>query len=408
MPRFEYIARDEAGAATSGEIVANSRNEAAKLLRGSGKFVVKLEEAREQSDKAAPRRGGSRRIKQTQIIYFANQLAIMVDTGVPLSDALEATIEGEPAGGFRTVIEDVIAQVQSGQEFSSTLARHPRVFPKYFANIIKASEASGLLGAMLQRAAVYMASQRETRKRITGAMAYPGAMIAFCILVAVFLLTYLLPKFTQIFASRGAVLPAPTRILIGVSQFLIGNWFWLVPLVSGLAVGGWYMSRLPAGRTFFSWLKINFPLVGSMYRKAYITTTMRTMGTLIDSGVSMLETISITRNIVDNHYYEQLLDKVDQQLRKGHLLSESLKGSDLYPHTIVQMVLAGEKAGQMGSVMGRVADFCEKDLNNAVKTTTQLIEPALVIFMGFFIGGVVTALLLPIFSLSRVISGAGH
>ncbi len=406
MARFEYTARDDSGAATSGEIIANTRAEAAKLLRASGKFVVKLEEAQEKSAKEAPRKPGSRRIKQTQIIYFANQLAIMVDTGVPLADALEATINDEPASSFRRVVEDVISRVQSGQEFSAALARHPKAFPKFFANIIKASEASGLLSTMLQRAAAYMNSQRETRKRIKGAMAYPLAMICFCIAVAIFLLTYLLPKFVTIFESRGAALPLPTQILIGVSQFLVNNGYWLGPSMLLLFGGAWFLSRQPTGRILTSWLKINTPIIGPMYRKGYITVTMRTMGTLIDSGVSMLETIAITRSIVGNHYYEELLHNVDEHLRKGNLLSDSLKGSDLYPHSVVQMILAGERAGQMGPVMDRVADFCEKDLNDAIKTMTTLIEPALVVFMGVFIGGVVMALLLPIFSLSRVISGA--
>ena len=406
MGRFEYTARDDSGSATSGEIIANTRAEAAKLLRAGGKFVVRLEQVAEQAGSDAPKKTGSRRIKQTQIIYFANQLSIMVDTGVPLVDALEATIQDEPDGGFRKVVEDVISRVQSGQEFSAALAKHPKVFPKFFANIIKASEASGLLSTMLQRAAAYMTSQRETRKRIKGAMAYPLAMICFCILVAIFLLTYLLPKFIHIFESRGAALPAPTQVLIGTSQFLVGNGYWLAPVVGLLLGGAWFFARQPTGRILVSWLKINAPIIGAMYRKGYITTTMRTMGTLIDSGVSMLETIAITRSVVDNYYYEQLFDKVDEQLRKGNLLSDSIRGSDLYPHTVVQMILAGERGGQMGPVMKRVADFCEQDLNNAVKPATQLIEPLLVVFMGVFIGGVVMALLLPIFSLSRVISGA--
>ncbi len=407
MARFEYSARDESGAATTGEIIANTRSEAAKLLRAGGKFVVRLEEAGEKSAPQTPRKAGPRRLRQAQIIDFANQLAIMVDTGVPLADALEATIKEEPQGGFRRVVEDVISSVQSGQEFSAALAKHPKAFPRFFANIIKASEASGLLGTMLQRASAYMDNQRETRRRIKGAMAYPLAMICFCILVAIFLLTYLLPKFIHIFESRGAALPKPTQILISVSQFLVSNGYWLVPSTL-LAIGGaWVFSRRPGGRVVTSWLRINSPVIGPMFRKGYITTTMRTMGTLIDSGVSMLETIAITRSIVDNHYYEQLFDRVDEQLRKGNLLSDSLKGSDLYPHSVVQMIFAGERAGQMGPVMNRVADFCEKDLNSAIKTATTLIEPLLVVFMGVFIGGVVMALLLPIFSLSRVISGSG-
>lgn len=407
MARFEYTARDESGAASTGEIIANTRAEAAKLLRAGGKFVVRLEESGEKSAPATPRKTGPRRVKQAQIIDFANQLAIMVDTGVPLADALEATIKEEPQGGFRRVVEDVISSVQSGQEFSAALAKHPKAFPRFFANIIKASEASGLLGTMLQRASAYMADQRETRRCIKGAMAYPLAMICFCILVAIFLLTYLLPKFIHIFESRGAALPKPTQILISVSQFLVSNGYWLVPSAVLLIGGAWVFSRRPGGRVVTSWLRINSPIIGPMYRKGYITTTMRTMGTLIESGVSMLETIAITRSIVDNHYYEQLFDRVDEQLRKGNLLSDSLKGSDLFPHSVVQMILAGERAGQMGPVMNRVADFCEKDLNSAIKTATTLIEPLLVVFMGVFIGGVVMALLLPIFSLSRVISGSG-
>ena len=404
MPRFEYSARDDAGNSTSGEIITNTRAEAAKLLRASGKFVVKLEQAEEKTTREALQRGGSRRIKQTQVIFFANQLAIMVDTGVPLSDALEATIMDEPESGFRRVVEDVIERVQSGQEFSAALAKHPRAFPRFFANIIKASEASGLLGAMLQRAAAYMTNQRETRKRIQGAMAYPLAMMSFCILVAIFLLTYLLPKFTQIFASRGATLPLPTRILMGTSGFLVQNAYFLVPAVLGVGLGTWLFVRTPRGRIVTSWLRINLPIIGPMYRKAYTTVTMRTMGTMIDSGVSMLETVALTRNVVNNHYYEELMDKVDEQLRKGNLLSDCLRGSDLYPHSVIQMVLAGERGGQMGPVMSRVADFCEKDLNDAIKVATTLIEPALVVFMGVFIGGVVMALLLPIFSISKIVS----
>ncbi|MCH8878343.1 MAG: type II secretion system F family protein [Planctomycetes bacterium] len=404
MPRFEYSARDDAGNSTSGEIITNTRAEAAKLLRASGKFVVKLEQAEEKTTREALQRGGSRRIKQTQVIFFANQLAIMVDTGVPLSDALEATIMDEPESGFRRVVEDVIERVQSGQEFSAALAKHPRAFPRFFANIIKASEASGLLGAMLQRAAAYMTNQRETRKRIQGAMAYPLAMMSFCILVAIFLLTYLLPKFTQIFASRGATLPLPTRILMGTSGFLVQNAYFLVPAVLGACLGTWLFVRTPRGRIVTSWLRINLPIIGPMYRKAYTTVTMRTMGTMIDSGVSMLETVALTRNVVNNHYYEELMDKVDEQLRKGNLLSDCLRGSDLYPHSVIQMVLAGERGGQMGPVMSRVADFCEKDLNDAIKVATTLIEPALVVFMGVFIGGVVMALLLPIFSISKIVS----
>lgn len=407
MARFEYAARDEAGKAISGEIVAENRVEAAKLLRAEGKFVAKLAELSDtqQTKTTAAVKSGSRRVKADQVIYFANQLAVMVDTGVPLADALAATIDGEPVSGFRTVVEDVINRVQSGQEFSASLQRHPKVFPSYFVNIIRASEASGLLGPMLKRVASYMTSQNDTKKKIKGAMAYPIAMLSFCILVAVFLLTFLLPKFTSIFISRGAALPLPTQILMTTSNFMLGNWYIIVPGVL-LTLGGLsYFLRTPTGGVVGSWLKLNVPVIGPMFRKAYVARSMRTMGTMIDSGVSILETVAITRNVVDNHYYRELFKDVDAKLQKGAMLSEALRGTDLFPRTVIQMVLAGERAGQIGSVMNRIADFCEADLNNAIKASTQLIEPVLVIVMGTFIGGVVVALLLPIFTLSKVVTG---
>lgn len=405
MARFEYAARDETGKATSGEIVAASRAEAARLLRGDGKFVVRLNEmVEETTQRRAPVKRGSRRIKQDQVIHFTNQLAVMVDTGVPLADALKATIEDEPPGGFRSVIEDVISQVQAGQEFSASLERHPKVFPRYFSNIIRASEASGLLGTMLQRVAAYMLNQRDMRKRVQGAMMYPVAMVAFCLGVVVFLMSYILPKFTRIFESKKVPLPVPTQVLMAASNFLTDNWYWIVPILL-LGVGGvWYFLRTPSGYKSASFLRISMPMIGPMYRRAYITRCMRTMGTLIDSGVSMLDTVAITQNSVDNHYYYELFKHVDEHLTKGRMLSESLKGNPLFPHTLVQMVLAGERAGQLGPVLNRIADFCEDDLNNSIKSLINMIEPTLVIFIGTFIGAIAIALLMPIFTLSRVVA----
>jgi len=404
VARFEYAARDDSGSAISGDIVAASRNDAARILRAEGKFVVKLIEAQESTKKKAVIKVGSKRVKEDQVIYFTNQLAVMVDTGVPIADALSATIEDEPISGFRSVIEDVINHVQAGQEFSKSLERHPRVFPKYFCNIIKASEASGLLGTMLQRVSTYMTNQRETKKQIIHAMAYPIAMIVFCILIAAGMIVFLLPRFANIFESRGSQLPAMTQCLMSTSSFLASNWYIIVPSLVSLILGLWYFARTASGFRTISWLKLNSPILGSMYRKAYVTRSMRTMGTMIDSGVSMLETVDITRNIMDNYYYEEVLDRVDEQLQRGNLLSDSLKGTNLFPHTLVQMIASGERAGQMGPVMNRVADFCEQDLKNAMKTATQLIEPMLVIFMGVFIGVIVISLLLPIFSLSKVVA----
>jgi type IV pilus assembly protein PilC len=407
MPRFAYAARDDGGKAIAGEIVAPSRTDAARLLRQEGKFVVRLEQAREASTEGRqrPTGRGRRRVTEEQVIYFASQLAVMVETGVPLAEALAAAIEDEPPGAYRDVIEDVLGRVQAGAEFSASLERHGRVFPRFFSNIVRASEASGLLGTMLQRAARHMRQQRETRRRIQGAMAYPAVMVVFCLLVSTFMIAYILPKFAVIFRQRGSALPVPTQILLAVGTFLAEHLVWLGPLAVACGAGLWYFFRTPSGYRTASWLKIRTWLIGPMYRRAYLTRAARTLGTLVDSGVAMMDAVQITRNVVGNHYYELLFDHVGRQLQKGLLLSDALKGSPLLPHSIVQMILAGERTGQLGTVLERVADYCDQELEHVVLTVTRVIEPALVIFIGTFIGSIAISLLLPIFSISRVAAG---
>ncbi len=409
MPRYEYAARDESGLAITGEIVANTRVEAARLLRKEGKFIVRLIQGLESQSPAATQtrsRGG--RIRSDQVIFFANQLSVMVDTGVPLADALQATIEDEPTGRFRDIVTDVIERIRAGQAFSAALEHHPRVFPRFFCSIIRASEASGLLGTMLQRVALYMTNQRETRKRVIRAVTYPAVMLGLCVTVMIGILTVLMPRFTKIYEQRRVELPVPTKVLITISHFLATNWFWiLLATAAGIFLLMRFL-RTPTGYKMLSWLKIHLPIVGPMYRKSCLSRCMRTMGTLIDSGVSMLDTITIAQNTVENHFYEAVFDRVYERLQKGNLLSDSLRGSALFPHSVVQMVLAGERSGQMGPVMNRVADFCDQDLRHEISSVTQLIEPMLVVVMGILIGGAVIAMLLPILRLSTVISGINN
>lgn len=404
MLKFSYMARDNSGASLQGELTAGSEAEAAQLLRREGKFVVRLSPAvASLADLEAPKLGGSR-VKPDEVIYFCTQLAGMVDTGVPLDEALEATIDKAPEGAFRRTIQDVINRVQSGAPLSAALAASPKVFPPLFVHMVRASEATGRLGPMLQRVAEYLTNQRELKKRIKGALTYPMCMILFAIGSTIFMLTYVLPKFAAIYAGKKAILPLPTLILMDTSAWITDN-LKILALSVVLAVAAVVIYfRTDPGRYAGDWIRIRLPVVGSMFRKAYLTRTLRTLGTMLSSGVSMLEAVTITRDVVGNRLYGDVLADVHRRLERGEQLTQALLDAPYFPRTVWQMLSAGERTGQLGPVMNKVADLAESDLKNAIRTATQFIEPAMIVIMGSIIGGIAIAMLLPIFQISKVMT----
>ncbi len=405
MPTYSFLARDHAGAAQQGVLVAASHAEAVKRLRGEGRFVVQLREAADvgRVADAQPLAWGGR-VKVDEVIFFAMQLSVMIETGVSISDALTSLIDSAPPGRFRDVLEDLRSQVQSGREFSIALAAHTRVFPPLLINMVRASEASGTLGPMLRRAADYLRKQRETRRKVRGAMIYPAVVLVMAVGVVIFMMTVVLPKFTPIYAGREALLPLPTRVVMAISAWMI-DWWWLWG--SGLVLALTTIFILPRtrrGRPITDLTLLRLPIIGRMVHKAALTRGLRTLGTLVSAGVSMLETVALTRRLSGNILFERLWTRVEEHLHRGEQLSDPLAGSRLVPLYVVQMVRAGEKSGQLGPVLDTIADFLENDLNQAIKNATGMIEPLMIGVMGVIVGGISIAMLLPIFTLSRVIA----
>jgi len=403
MPRFIYKVRDPSGRSDVGALTAQGPDEAMRLLRGENKVVVSLREE-VLVDPAQTSANARRRVKRDDVIYFATQLAVMVDTGVPISEALTAIAQQTAPGALKGIIQDICDHVKSGVEFSTALDRYPRVFGKLFTAMMKASEASGTMGVMLQRAADYLAQDQETRKRIKGALIYPVAMLCFCLVVVTRLLVFVLPRFEVIYAGKGAILPLPTRVLLAVSNGLVKYWALVLAGVVGLVFGLVAYLRSPGGRIMLDRIRINAPLLGGMYRKAYLSRSLRTMAAMVNAGVSMLDGLAITAEVAGNHFYAKIWTDVADRVREGSTLSEQLMKSTLIPRTVTQMVSAGERTGKLATVMNRAAAFCEDDLRVAVKTLTQMIEPIMIIIMGAIIGGIAMALLLPIFTISKVMA----
>ena len=245
----------------------------------------------------------------------------------------------------------------------------------------------------------------QTLSLIRGALMYPVFMFLMCVGVTMFLLMVILPKFTAIYANKGAVLPAPTRFLMNMSDLLVNHWGWWLMGLAVFVAGGFMWAGTKLGKGNLDWLKLHTPIFGNIFRKLYISRACRTIGTMIDSGVSLLDTINIVRDVTRNVYYDRLWDRVNEGLSEGQQLSDTLFTTTLFPETVTQMVYSGEKSGRLGDVFGRVAEFAESEFDQAVKTSTQFIEPIMIVFMGSMIGFIAISLLLPIFSAGRVMAG---
>ena len=407
MARFTYKVRDGQGELATGVVQAATIEEASQLLRGDGKFIVKLDKTR---DDAHPEEGARRsaprgRIKRDDVITFAHQMAVMVDTGVPISEALECIADQASNEAFRDVLRDVTDQVQAGNDLSSALEAYPRVFPTVMTSLVRASEISGTMGAMLERVSRYMQKEAQTVKKIRGAMTYPCVMVGMVIAVTVFLLVFVMPRFAGIYQSRGASLPGPTQLLLALSELIINYWWGWIGGAMLLLASFMLFIRTSIGRRSVDLFKLKAPVIGPLFSRLYITRGCRTMGTMISAGVPILDMITVVRQVTNNVFYEDMWDDVDDRLRQGAQLSNALFASPLIPKTVSQMIYAGEKAGRLSNVMERIADFTEEDFDESVKKATQFIEPALIAVMGGIIGFVAIAMLLPIFSVSKVVSG---
>jgi len=409
MAKFKYRARESSGELATGVIEATSVDAAGAMLRQQGRFVLEVSPARQAAaqDAAEPVKGAvvqgkGGRIRRDHVITFAQQMSVMIDTGVPISEALECVRDQCDNAAFKQVVAQVTDEVQAGGELSKALADHPKVFPSVMTSLIRASEVSGTMGPMLGVISKYLAKEQATGRKIKGAITYPAIMLVMVVVVTVFLLVFVMPRFAKIYETKDAALPAPTKLLMAISDTLIHHWpLWIAAVVAA-GVGLFLLPRFDVGRRKLDYLKLNAPILGTLFRKLYLTRACRTMGTMIVAGVPILDMVKITKSITRNYYFEQLWEDVDERLQRGGQLSDALFDSTLVPRSVSQMFFAGEKSGKLGEVVEKIAAYTEEEFDDQVKASTQYIEPLLVSVMGGIIGFVAIALLLPIFKIGTV------
>jgi type IV pilus assembly protein PilC len=349
------------------------------------------------------------RARSNDLILFTTQLSIMLDSGVILSDALDAIAEQAADAKFKAVLIDISERVKGGDTFSKTLSYYPCTFNSMFVSMVRASEASGRMVEMLTVLTGYQSFEADTRKQIRSAMTYPFIMVLMAIAATGTLMFFVLPRFMRIYAARGASLPKLTQVLVGVSKVL-GNFELMTGIVTTILVGGgvlWYWAKTPHGRRVLDGVKIHMPVIGTMFVNMVVTRSMRIMATMVNTGVRLLDAIRVIEGAVDNYHFQQLWSQVDEKIQDGYQLSESIliaDGSKLISPSIIQMLRAGEKSGRLGEVCDKVSVFYEKQLETSIRNVMTLIEPLMITILGTVIGTIAIALLLPVFRVSSVIA----
>ncbi|MFZ4429215.1 MAG: type II secretion system F family protein [Phycisphaerales bacterium] len=404
MPSYRYTARSAAGQVSSGSLVAETGTAAAAVLRARGLHVVSI-----NADNAAKsfaekfRELNAGKPSDKQILDFTTQLAVMIRAGINLRSALDGIAQQTTHLGFKRVLDQIKSDVEGGQSFSASLAKHPTLFNPLYLNMVKASEMSGGFSKMLDRIADYMNQQIETRKMVVGASVYPGVIGVMAIGVTVFLLVAVLPKFASVFEGKEDVLPWSTTFLMSISGFMIKYWMFLIMAVGGAIAGLVAFLRTEVGVFWFDRFRLAVPIIRDMFRSLYISRSLQTMGQLINAGVPMLDTLIITGEISGNIVFKTMWRNVHAAVKAGNKISKVLVKDSVLPPAVTQMISAGEESGKLGEVLDEVSAYYGKQLKENIKTATGMIEPLMILFMGGIVGFIAMSIILPIFKMSSIV-----
>ncbi len=407
MPTYRYQTRTTGGDTSVGMLSADNALSAAQQLRSQGHTVLQLTPVNQRRKKTAAEwfkalnytSGPSQR----DILNFTTQLAVMIRAGISIRAALEGIAEQQENAKFRDILLQIKQDVESGKQFSEALAKHPKLFGPLYINMVRASEMSGSFSQMLERIAAYLAQQIETRAMVIGAMIYPSVIGGLAVAVTIFLLTFVLPRFAAVFEGKEAAMPWPTIFLMNLSGFMV-QWYWAV--IGGLIVAlvGFVMFvKTEPGGWWFDATKLRFPIFKKMFRALYISRSLQTMGELVNAGVPMLDTIAITGEISGNRLFKRLWASVYNSVKQGKKIAQPLTKTKLLPTAVVQMIGAGEESGKLGEVLDEVSGFYTRQLKEAIKMVTSMIEPIMIIVMGSVVGFIAMAIILPIFKLSTLV-----
>jgi type IV pilus assembly protein PilC len=402
MPDYKYQGTSRAGSSVSGVMTAANKSELANLLKRQQITATKMTEKGKEFN--MPTFGGG--VKAKELAIFTRQFSVMIDAGLPLVQCLEILAGQQENKFFQKVLVNTRSQVEGGATLSAAMRSSPKVFDALYVNMVEAGETGGILDTILQRLSTYIEKNVKLQRAVKSALVYPVGVLSVAAGVITLLLWKVVPIFATLFAGLGVDLPLPTKIVIALSNF-VGSIFGLLILVSlagaifGIKV--WYGT--PQGRFILDTIILKLPVLGILMRKIAVARFTRTLGTLISSGVPILEGLDITAKTAGNAVVERALQQVRKSLEEGKSLTEPLKEAEVFPGMVTQMIAVGEQTGAMDAMLQKIADFYEDEVDAAVKDLLTALEPIMIVFLGLVVGGVVISMYLPLFSLIGKLSG---
>jgi type IV pilus assembly protein PilC len=402
MPVFTFSGKSENGEKVSGERVAPNKQALTMQLR---REHITPGAIREKGKEFALPTFGSGTVKVKEIAVFFRQFSVMIDAGLPLVQCLEILAANQENQAFQKTLTGVRTTVEGGATLANAMRQHPKVFDDLTTNMVEAGETGGILDVILQRLALYVEKAVKLKAAVKSALIYPVAVVSLAILIVAALLKWVVPIFANLFAGLGVSLPLPTRIVIGLSAFVGQFWWFFILGGVGLVVGIKQMRKNPRAAYYMDYALLKLPILGILLRKIAVARFTRTLGTLITSGVPILEGLSITARTSGNRVLEDALMRVRKAIEEGRTIVDPLRESGVFPNMVTQMIGVGEATGAMDSMLQKIADFYEDEVDAATKDMLAMLEPVIIGLLGVLIGGIVISLYMPLFSMIAKLAG---
>lgn len=404
MPVFTYTARETAsGREIRNTVEALSEQSAIAALLNRNLLVVEI---REKIAKKGQTKGG--KVSNADLVVFTRQLATMIDAGIAIVQALQALAEQTPNKVMRDTVRDICTRVESGESFSEALTKHPKAFNRLYVAMVSAGEKGGLLAEIMARLATYLENTERLRKKVKTALMYPTVVTVVAIVITIFLLVRVIPTFKEVYSGFGAKLPAPTQVMMDISDVVRQYLIYLI-LIAGAMVWGWlhYIKTKP-GREFWDKQRIKLPVFGQIAHKICLARFTRTLASLVRSGVPILEVLKIVSQVVGNVVMEKAIKASADDIERGEGISNALAKHPIFPTMVIRMLSAGEQTGNIDNMLERVANFLDEEIDATLSGLMSLIEPLLIVFLGITVGSMVVCMFLPIFNLANIVNGPQH
>lgn len=400
---FVWKGRSPSGELLSGEYNAESKDDLVSHLRKRKIIITSMrEKAKANLNIKLP---GSDRVSVKEIGVFTRQFATMINAGLPMVQCLDILSQQTEKEFFRTSISKLMADVEGGSTLAESMARHPKVFSTLYINMVEAGEAGGILDVILVRLATFLEKLDQLQRKVKGALTYPSVVAFVAIMATCFMLIFIIPTFAKMFTDFGGQLPTPTRIVMGLSDFLRGYWWAIIAGVVGIVIGLQRYYKTEGGRLVIDRLLLKIPILGDVIRKGAVARFTRTLGTLISSGVPILSGLEITARTAGNRVVENAVVATRESISQGNTIAEPLRASGVFPPMVTSMIAVGEQTGALDEMLEKIATFYDSEVDTAVDALTAIIEPVMIVVMGTVVGGMLIAMYLPMFKLVSVVSG---